>query len=345
MKSVTKKLKVAVVGASGLVGNKILKLLETEDFLLGTPLLFTSDKSAGKSFLFKNKRVKAKKLTENSFFGVDVALFATDAQVSEKFVPYAIKAGATVIDNSTAFRLKKGVPLIVPEVNFCDYFGQKLIANPNCSTIQSVIPLYVVNSKFGIKSVVCATYQAVSGSGKTGLNELFRARKTKKTLKSDFFMCDIKNNCIPKIGEYLPSGYTVEEQKMLFESRKILNEPRLKVSAFCVRVPVENCHGTFLRVKTRRDFSLNEVVSAFNDFSEIKVIMPNDADALGCPVNFSANGTHYVFVGRIRKNPLEKNVLEFFTVADNLLRGAAYNAVLTARKIAEKAQTEVNNEK
>ncbi|MDY4187000.1 MAG: aspartate-semialdehyde dehydrogenase [Candidatus Borkfalkiaceae bacterium] len=336
MNDFAKKLKVAVVGASGLVGEKILNLLENENFYGGNPLIFTSDKSAGKTFKFKNRRLKANVLTENSFYGIDIALFATSECVSKKFVPFALKSNATVIDNSTAFRLKKGVPLIVPEVNFNAYTGQKLIANPNCSTIQSVIPLYVLEKDFGIKSVVCATYQAVSGSGKTGLNELFISRKASKNLSGEFFGCDIKNNCIPKIGEYLPSGFTTEENKMLCESRKILGKPRLNLSAFCARVPAENCHGVFLRVKLKRDFCLNEVISAFKNSSEIKLVLPRDNNSPDCPINALANDTHEVFIGRIRKNPLEKNVIEFYAVADNLLRGAAYNAVLIARKVAEK---------
>ena len=336
------KFKTAIVGASGLVGEKILELLKNEDFVYENPVLLCSEKSAGKTFDFNGKKIKAQKLNRDSFRNVDIALFATDERVSENFVPAAIRSGATVIDNSTAFRLKKGVPLIVPELNFCDYSGQKLVSNPNCSTIQSVIPLYALNKKFGIKSVVCATYQSVSGSGKSGINSLKLSRKNVKNANggtSDFFGCDIKNNCIPKIGEFLSDGYTTEEKKMLCESRKILNVPRLKLSAFCVRVPAENCHGVFLRVTTKREISLSEAVEAFGEYPEIKIVSKNDT-ALGCPLNSLANGTHTVFIGRIRKDIFEKNVIEFYAVADNLLRGAAYNAVLIARKIAEYKNSE-----
>lgn len=329
-----KKFKTAIVGASGLVGEKILGLLKSEKFVREQPVLLCSEKSAGKTFDFNGTKIKAQKLNDDSFAGVDLALFATDETVSKKFVPAAIKSGATVIDNSPGFRYENKVPLIVPELNFCDYSGQKLVSNPNCSTIQSVIPLYALNKKFGVKSVVCATYQSVSGSGKTGVSDLKLSRKNVKNRTSEFFGCDIKNNCVPKIGEYLPDGYTTEEKKMLCESRKILNLKNLELSAFCVRVPVENCHGVFLRVTTEREIHVSEALEAFATRPEIKIVSQNNS-ALGCPVNHTANGTPAVFIGRIRKDLFKKNVIEFYVVADNLLRGAAYNAVLIARKIAE----------
>lgn len=332
-----KNLKIAIVGASGLVGEKILNLLSKEDFCKNSILLGT-EKSAGKKYQFKGEVLQILPFSEKAISGCDAVFFATSESVSKKLVPKAIKNGCVVIDNSPAFRLKKDVPLIVPEINFSDYSGQKLIANPNCSTVQSVIALYPLAKKFGLKSVIAATYQSVSGCGKDGIAALKSARKSKFTplkkeelsLSQKTFGCDISNNCIPKIGELAANGYSREELKMQNETRKILNDEKLQISAFCVRVPVENCHGVFLRVKLQQDFSLPQAIFALREFEPITVI--DEKCNPPYPINELAKGSGKVFVGRIRK-PC-KNCLELFCVADNLLRGAAYNAVEICKKIA-----------
>lgn len=333
-----KKLKIAIVGASGLVGENILKLLENEEVCLGEPILLCSDKSVGKKYSFKGKILRAETVNEKSFEQIDLAFFATDEKTSKKLVPQALKKGCVVIDNAPAFRQKKEVPLIVPEINFCDYLGQKLISNPNCTTAQSTIALYPLVKKFGLKSVFATTYQSVSGYGKEGIKALKASRKAdflpltneEKTLSEKHFHCDIKSNCIPTIGELLSNGYTTEELKLKNETRKILGDGKLRVSAFCTRVPVEYCHGVFLRAQFKSDFLLSEALSAFREFKPVKLIERDSEPQY--PLNDLARGKNEVFIGRVRK-PCKKT-LEFYAVADNLLRGAAYNAVEICKKIA-----------
>lgn len=332
-----KNLKIAIVGASGLVGEKILSLLSKEDFCQ-KPILLGTEKSAGAKYMFKGEILQVFPFSEKAISGCDAVFFATSESVSKKLVPKAIKSGCVVIDNSPAFRLKKDVPLIVPEINFSDYSGQKIIANPNCSTVQSVIALYPLAKKFGLKSVIAATYQSVSGCGKEGIAALKSARKSKflplekeeLSLSQKVFECDISNNCIPKIGELSASGYSREELKMQNETRKILNDKKLQISAFCVRVPAENCHGVFLRAKLKQDFSIQQAIFALREFEPITVI--DEKCNPPYPINDSAKGSGKVFAGRIRK-PCKK-CIELYCVADNLLRGAAYNAVEICKKIA-----------
>lgn len=368
-----KNQKIAVVGASGLVGEKILNLLEGEK-IPEPPLLFSTERSAGKAYYFNGKRIKTRILCEKTLFSCGTIFFAADNETSKKLVPAAAKNGCFIIDNSPAFRQKKGVPLIVPEVNLSAYGGQALIANPNCSTIQCAVALYPILQNFGLKSMCAVTYQSVSGCGKKGLSELIRARKSSvksaKDIKnsqdernerggnqtqnaqknatktqpqkvhacanahlnpclSGVFGCDVKNNCIPKIGELFCDGYTEEEKKMQNETRKIFALNKLSVSAFCVRVPTEYCHGVFLRVKTERDFALDEALAALDAFKPIKLIAPNIPPYY--PVNDLAAGSPTVYVGRVRKP--KPRTLELYAVADNLLRGAAFNAVEIYKKI------------
>lgn len=362
-----KNQKIAIAGASGLVGEKILSLLEGEK-IPAPPLLFSTERSAGKTYYFNGKRIKTRVLCEKTLFSCGTVFFAADNQTSKKLVPAAVKNGCFIIDNSPTFRQNKGVPLIVPEVNLSAYGGQALIANPNCSTIQCAVALYPILQNFGLKSVCAVTYQSVSGCGKIGLNELIRARKQngrnarnapktqggnqtqsaqEKFAKTQtqkvhacanahlnpclngVFGCDVKNNCIPKIGELFCDGYTEEEKKMQNETRKIFALNKLSVSAFCVRVPTEYCHGVFLRVKTERDFALDEALAALNAFKPIKLILPNIPPYY--PVNDLAAGSPTVYVGRVRKP--KPRTLELYAVADNLLRGAAFNAVEIYKKI------------
>lgn len=349
--------KIAIVGASGLVGERLLTLLSDDEKITKPPILFCTERSAGKARYFKGKRIKTRALCEKTLYLNGTIFFVATNEVSAKFIPKAIKQGCFVIDNSPVFRQKRGVPLIVPEINISAYNGQPLVANPNCSTAQAAVALYPIFKEFGLKSVCAVTYQSVSGCGKKGLNELLRARKQNRRLSGSaslttnltensvpqdfakglrncanehlnpclngFFGCDVKNNCIPKIGELLCDGYTLEEKKMQNETRKIFGLNKLSVSAFCVRVPTEFCHGVFLRVNTNRDFSLEKALSALKSFKPIKLILPDDTP-YGYPINDLARGNGYVYVGRVRKP--QSRVLELYAVADNLLRGAAFNA-------------------
>lgn len=368
MKSLNlKNNKIAIVGASGLVGERLLTLLSRDEKITEPPLLFCTERSAGKACYFKGKRIKTHALCEKTLYLNGTIFFVATNEASAKFIPAAIKQGCLIIDNSPVFRQKRGVPLIVPEINLNAYNGQLLVANPNCSTAQAAVALYPIFKEFGLKSVCAATYQSVSGCGKKGLSELLRARKhpsrpaesTKnaESMKnsteefaakaapqsllgcanahlnpclSGFFGCDVKNNCIPKIGELALDGYTLEEKKMQNEMRKIFDKSKLSVSAFCVRVPAAFCHGVFLRVNTERDFTLDEALSALKSFKPIKLILPVDTP-YGYPINDLARGNEYVYVGRVRKP--QKRVLELYAVADNLLRGAAFNAYEIYKKL------------
>lgn len=333
-----KKIKVAVAGASGIVGEKIIELLENENFVSNDISLFSSKKNAGKFLNFRNRAVRLKEPSYSSFKKADLVFFATDEKISKKLVPCAINGGATVIDNSSAFRMDENVPLVVPEINFYSTKNARLIANPNCITAQCTLPLFVLQQNFGLECVTVTTYQSVSGSGKAGLKELFEnsARLDDVTAKNSVFGCDIKLNCIPKIGDIGDDGYSIEEKKIINETRKILNDENLKITAFCVRVPVPYSHGAFISAKLKNKFTLDDVVKTLNNFSGITVKKPSDnhvCSKVFCPINSDATGNNDVFVGRFRINSLDTQTVEFFVVADNLLRGAAANAVLIARKL------------
>ena len=235
-----KKYNVAVVGATGLVGTTFLQVLEEYDFPINNLKLLASARSAGNKVLFKGIEYTVEELTEESFKNVELALFSAGGDVSKKFAPIAVKAGARVIDNSSAWRNEPEIPLIVPEVNLEDYTLNKLIANPNCSTIQAIIPLKALDDKYGLKRVVYSTYQAVSGSGMKGKNDLIN---TLNGLEPQFYPHNISQTCIPEIDVFLENGYTKEEMKMVNETRKMLHKPNLPISATCVRVPVLNSHS------------------------------------------------------------------------------------------------------
>ena len=253
-----KKYKLAIVGATGLVGRTALKVLEEKNLPNFEYKLFCSKKSAGTRLKFFGKDYIVEELTESSFDeGFDFAIFSAGGETSKKFAPIASSKGCIVIDNSSYFRMDTDVPLVVPEVNPDDIFWNKgIIANPNCSTIQAVVPLKPLDDKYAIKRIVYSTYQAVSGAGKNGLEALL-SKATGKTLKK--FPHPIYNNCLPQIDVFMEDGYTKEEHKMINETKKILGRPNLKITATTVRVPVENCHGESINVEFENDFDLQEV--------------------------------------------------------------------------------------
>lgn len=262
-------IKLAVVGATGLVGQNVLKVLEEQNLPIDKYIFLASKKSKDKEIIFKGDKYKIKELTEKSFKNVNYAIFVAGGEVSKKFAPIAINNNCIVIDNSSAFRLNPDVPLIIPEVNSDDIFSHKgLIANPNCSTIQSVIPLKILDDKYGIKRIIYSTYQAVSGAGQKGIEDLIN---TSNGLKPQKFPYPIYNNCIPQIDTFLENGYTKEEEKMINETRKILNLPNLKITATAVRVPVQNSHSISINVELKNSFKIEDIIELFENDNRIVV--------------------------------------------------------------------------
>lgn len=327
-----KTFKLAIVGATGLVGRTILKVLEEKKLENFEYTLFSSNKSAGTELKFMNKNYIVKELKESSFNEhFDFAILSAGAETAKKFAPIAVSKNCIVIDNSSAFRMEDDVPLIVPEVNFEDVINHKnIIANPNCSTIQAVVVLKPLDDKFKIKRVIYSTYQAVSGAGKLGLEDLENGKIgfQKPLIK---FSHPIYDNCLPQIDVFLLNGYTKEEMKMVNETRKILGHPNLPVTATCVRVPVTNCHGESINIEFENDFSINEIKNILSSSPGIKVL--DDISNEEYPINSIVNGHDEVFVGRIRKDFSKKNSLNLWVVADNLRKGAGTNAVQIVEKL------------
>lgn len=324
------KYKVAIVGSSGLVGRTVLKVLEEKNLSNVTYTLFSSENSAGKKINFLGEDYIFCKLDENSFnYHFDYAIFCAGGEVSKKYVPLAVSNGCIVIDNSSIFRMDSSVPLIVPEVNSKDISKSNgIIANPNCSTIQAILPLKVLDDLYTIKRIVFSTYQAVSGAGRLGVEDL-ENKSYGKYLKK--FTYPIYNNCIPHIDVFMEDGYTKEEHKMINETRKILNKPSLPITATCVRVPVVNCHSESINVELEKDFDLYDVRMALQNFPGILVV--DNLEKNQYPIATKANGYDEVFVGRIRKDLSVNNGLNFWVVADNLRKGAATNAVQILQKL------------
>ena len=321
-----KNYKIAIVGATGLVGRTALKVLEEKNIPNLDYVLFSSKKSAGTKLKFLNTDFIVKELTDSSFDEkFDFALFSAGAETSKHFAPIAASKGCIVIDNSSAFRMDDKVPLIVPEVNFEDAKNHhNIIANPNCSTIQAVVALKPLDDKFKIKRIVYSTYQAVSGAGKLGLQDL----EQHSTLK---FQHPIYDNCLPQIDTFLVNHYTKEEMKMVNETRKILKHPTLPITATAVRVPVTNCHGESINVVFEKSFKLTDIFNTLK--SAPGIIIQDDIENNIYPIASNVNGHDEVFVGRIRKDFSIKNGLNLWVVADNLRKGAASNAIQIIEKM------------
>lgn len=336
-----KKLSVAVVGATGLVGRTFLKVMEERRFPVGRLGLFASEKSVGKAMRFGNEIHEVKSLAAEDFSGYDLAFFSAGSAVAEQFAPVAARHAA-VIDNSSHFRATR--PLVVPEINAAEAVAAvksarregrgTVIANPNCSTIQAVLPLYHIDKKFGLKSVRYFTYQAVSGSGMKGISALNHA---KNGIFDDFYPVDISISCLPAIGDFSLGGSAKEEEKMIFETKKILSRPALSVSATCVRVPVPNCHAVAVSVELASGFAGEQTAADIRDLLKGKEgILVADDPARGLyPVTPFADGHDETVVGRIRSDSASACGIQLFTVADNLRRGAASNALGIAEKLIE----------
>ncbi len=328
-----KKLNVAVVGATGMVGSTFLKVLEERDFPIGEFHLFSSQRSAGKTITFKGKKYTVEELTETSFDrGIDIALFSAGAGTSKKFAPIAASKGTVVVDNSSAWRMDDDVPLVVPEVNPQDIDWHKgIIANPNCSTIQAVVVLKPLHDRYKIKRIVYSTYQAVSGSGYKGLNDLKDCLEGKAP---SFYPYPIVNNALPHIDVFLENGYTKEEMKMVEETRKILGDYSLRITATTVRIPVEFSHSESVNLEFEKDFDLFELKDLLSNSPGIKVV-DNPSENL-YPLASMAAGTDLVYVGRIRRDESLESGVNLWVVADNIRKGAATNAVQIAELLVNK---------
>lgn len=327
-----KTYKLAIVGATGLVGRTALKVLEEKKLPNFEYKLFCSKKSAGTKITFLGKEYIAEELTDHSFDeGFDFAIFSAGGNTSKHYAPIAASKGCIVIDNSSAFRMHEDVPLVVPEVNPEDIFKNKgIIANPNCSTIQAVVPLKPLDEKYKIKRIIYSTYQAVSGAGINGLSDLTN-HSTGNNLKK--FPYQIYNNCLPHIDIFEEDGYTKEEHKMINETRKILGRKDIAITATTVRVPVENCHGESINIEFENDFDLNELIDLLKNAPGI--IVQDDVTKNIYPLASTANGRDEVFVGRIRRDFSQKNSLNLWVVADNIRKGAASNAIQIMEKLIE----------
>jgi len=312
--------KIAVVGATGLVGQVFLREIERFKLPYDELVLLASKSSQGKEIKVGNKKYTVQTLTKDAFGGVDIAFFCAGSQVSKDYVNYALDSGARVIDNSSFFRQHPNVPLVAVDVNFDDAKGSRLIANPNCSTL-AMIPLLNALKPLGLQSVECVSFQSVSGCGRRGLMALGDVN-----LSNQIFFGDITKNCIPRIGDFCDDDYTEEEVKMQKETQKILHLPNLRVGATCVRVPVEFCHGVSLSVDLTKDFNLKDVYELIKKQSGIKL---GDKVVLGQ----DALNKEYSVVGRIRRSNTHKKGINCFVVADNLYKGASSNAVLIAKRL------------
>ncbi|MDK0863537.1 aspartate-semialdehyde dehydrogenase [Clostridium perfringens] len=315
---------VAIVGATGNVGRKFLEILEERNFPVKELYLFASKRSAGKTLKFKGEDVLVEELCEANIENkkIDFALFSAGGSVSLEFAPIFAKHGAVVIDNSSAWRMDKEVPLVVPEVNPEDVKWHKgIIANPNCSTIQAMVALKPLYDKYGIKRIVYSTYQAVSGAGIQGILDL-QEGTTKK------FPYPILGNVIPHIDVFLDNGYTKEEIKMIEETKKILHDDTLRITATTVRVPVLNAHSESINLELNSEFELENVIDLFNNSKGI--IVHDDVENLKYPTPLELSGKDEVFVGRIRRDFSLDNGLNLWVVADNIRKGAALNAIQIA---------------
>ena len=322
--------KIAIVGATGLVGSTFLKVIGEYKIKIDELRLFASSRSKGKTIEFQDKEYIVDDINEGSFIGIDYALFSAGGETSLRYAKQAVNEGAIVIDNSSAFRMDKDVPLVVPEINISDTYNASLIANPNCSTIQAVLPLKAISDKYNIESVTYTTYQAVSGSGLNGINDLLRTREGKDP---EFYPYNITETCIPQIDVFLDDGYTKEEHKMMKETQKILHNDSLKISATCVRVPVLNSHAVSMRIELSKEPNIEEVKQLLSNYEGI-IVTDKPKDSI-YPVATQANGTDFVYVGRIRKDKINPKGLLLYTVSDNVRKGAASNAVQIMMKLIE----------
>ena len=334
-----KKFNVAIAGATGAVGNQMITCLEERDFPVKSIKFLASRRSVGRKLDYMGNAIDVEELKEDSFKGFDIALFSAGGGTSEKFAPFAARDGCVVVDNSSAWRMDPKVPLVVPEVNphaIAQYTHKGIIANPNCSTIQMVVPLHPLHKKYGIKRIVVSTYQAVSGTGKKAIDELdaqTRSILNFKSYKMEVYPHPIAFNCLPHIDVFLENGYTKEEMKMLHETRKILEDDSIGVTATTVRVPVFFGHSESINIETIEHVSAEEVRALLEETSGVKVV--DDPYNNIYPLAIDAAGQDLTLVGRIREDESISNGINMWVVADNIRKGAATNAVQIAEILAK----------
>ncbi len=330
-----RKPNIAVVGATGVVGSTFLKVLEERDFPYENLYLMASAKSAGKTLTVKGKDYVVEELTEHSFDKpIDIALFSAGGGTSAKFAPIAAEHGCIVVDNSSQWRMYDDVPLVVPEVNPEDIdWNHGIIANPNCSTIQAMVPLKPLQDKYGIKRVVYSTYQAVAGSGIKGIHDLENGLEGNDA-PLEAYAHPIANNILPHIDVFLENGYTKEEMKMINETHKILHDDDIKVTATTARVPVFYGHSESINIELKKPFELEDIIELFKNTPGL--VVQDDVQNNVYPLALDAAGTDPVYVGRIRRDFSVENGINLWCVADNIRKGAATNAVQIAEKLLEK---------
>jgi aspartate-semialdehyde dehydrogenase len=330
---------VAVVGATGAVGNEMIETLEHRDFPVEKLRLFASERSEGKALKFREKEILVESINEQSFKGIDIALFSAGAERSKIWAPVAAESGCVVVDNSSQWRMDPKVPLVVPEVNPHDLKWHKgIIANPNCSTIQMVVVLKPIHDAAKIKRVVVTTFQAVSGTGQKAIDELLQQTTDLlnfKEIKCNVYPYQIAFNVLPHIDKFLENGYTKEEMKMVNETKKILGDSSIKVTATTVRVPVFRCHSESLNIETEKKLLPNEVRAILSGAPGVIVYDAPDKNVYPIPIDVA--GKDETYVGRIRDDESIENGINMWIVADNLRKGAALNAVQIAETLIETA--------
>lgn len=324
-------MKVAVVGATGMVGRTMMKVLEERNFPVSEILLAASEKSVGKEVLFKGKPVKVVSVMEAVEARPDFAIFSAGASASKEWAPLFAKNGTVVIDNSSYWRMDKNVPLVVPEINsHAIKKGNRIIANPNCSTIQMVMALAPLHKKYKIRRLVISTYQSVTGTGVKAVSQMENERQGMKGEMA--YPHPIDKNCFPHGGTFQPDGYTTEEQKLIDETRKILEDQSIMVTATVVRIPVVGGHSEAVNVEFEKDFDINEVINLLSHFPGIMVY--DDPAENKYPMPILAHNRDEVFVGRIRRDLSKEKCLNLWIVSDNIRKGAATNAIQIAEYMA-----------
>jgi len=334
----SKEFNVAIAGATGAVGSQMMVCLEERDFPVRNLKLLATARSAGRKLRFKGEEIPVEELTETSFKGVDIGIFSAGGATSEKYAPSAAADGCVVVDNSAAWRMDPDVPLVIPEVNphaVAQYTNKGIIANPNCSTIQMVVALAPIHRKVGIKRIVVSTYQAVSGTGKKAIDELYN--QTKAILDSvepekKVYPHRIAFNCLPQIDVFLENGYTKEEMKMANETRKILEDDSIGITATTIRVPVFYSHSESVNVETNQPISPDEVRALLSKAPGVVIV--DDPSKNQYPMPIDAAGRDETFVGRIRADESVQNGINLWVVSDNIRKGAATNAVQIAEILA-----------
>jgi aspartate-semialdehyde dehydrogenase len=323
---------VAVVGATGAVGIEMIQTLEKRGFPVGNLTLLASARSAGKKLKFKGADVPVKELSKGSFEGVDIALFSAGAGISREFAPLAARAGCVVIDNSSAFRMDDAVPLVIPEINAGDVKKHRgIIANPNCTTAITLMALYPLHQAFGVTRIFASSYQAVSGSGAKAIEELERQVKetvSGKPVTREVYPHQIAFNVLPQVDSFLPNGYTKEEMKMENEGRKIMHHPAFRASVTCVRVPVYRAHSVAVSAEFDNPVSVDAAREALRKAPGLDVV--DNPEAKEYPLPLHVAGKYNCEVGRLRKDCALENGLCFWVAGDQLLKGAALNAVQIA---------------